>query len=88
MEHTCSAFVELDCFGKAVFFFCEVEKHELKMRLEFCYHIVVLALNNKKLDLFKFLQMPLTSHPAASCNSTTYLYATLMLLSAPTPEQA
>lgn len=49
-----------------VYFFCEVVKHELKMRLEFCYHIVVLALNNKKLDLFKFLQMPFTSHPTAT----------------------
>lgn len=62
-----------------VYFFCEVVKHELKMRLEFCYHIVVLALNNKKLDLFKFLQMPFTSQP------TAYFYATFLLSNTPTP---
>lgn len=55
-----------------VYFFCEVVKHELKMRLEFCYHIVVLALNNKKLDLF-------TSQP------TAYFYATFLLSNTPTP---
>lgn len=62
-----------------VYFFCEVVKHELKMRLEFCYHIVVLALNNKKLDLFKFLQMPFTSQ------LTAYFYATFLLSNTPTP---
>ena len=61
------AFVELDYFGEAdfFFFFGEVVNHELKMRLEFCYRSAVLALNNKKLDHFKFLRMPFTSHPAA-----------------------
>lgn len=47
------------------FFFGEVVNHELKMRLEFCYRSAVLALNNKKLDHFRFLRMPFTSHPAA-----------------------
>lgn len=61
------AFVELDYFGEAdfFFFFCEVVNHELKMRLEFCYRSAVLALNNKKLDHFTFLRMPFTSHPTA-----------------------
>lgn len=61
------AFVELDYFGEAdfYFFFCEVVNHELKMRLEFCYRSAVLALNNKKLDHFTFLRMPFTSHPTA-----------------------
>lgn len=71
------AFVELDYFGEADFFFCEVVNHELKMRLEFCYRSAVLALNNKKLDHFTFLRMPFTSHPTAfhtQKNSTTYFW--------------
>lgn len=49
--------------------------HELKMRLEllfFLYSSAVRALNNKRLDHFKFLQMPFTSHPTAFYKSTTY----------------
>lgn len=78
------AFVELDYFGKADFF-CEVVNHELKMRLEFCYRSAVLALNNKKLDHFKFIQMPFTSHPAAFYKSTTYFWPVFMLLSTQNP---
>ena len=64
-----------------IFFFGEVVNHELKMRLEFCYHSAVLALNNKKLDHFKFLQMPFTSHPTAFYKSTTYFCPIFILLS-------
>lgn len=80
------SFVELDYFGEAeYFFFCEVVNHELKMRLEFCYRSAALALNNKKLDHFKFLQMPFTSHPAAFHKSTTYFGACVYIVEYPKP---
>lgn len=80
-SNTHAGFCRAGLFWKSwMYFFCEVVKHELKMRLEFCYHIVVLALNNKKLDL----QTPFTSHPTAFYISSASFYAMFILSNTPT----